>query len=257
MRILILHHHIFKNAGSSIDYLLQKEFSYQWASYEGQYPWSILDNDSVTSFIFANPCLKAISSHQARPFFNDPQGLKIYPIIFLRNPLDRARSCYEYELKVNSTYPSSVAAQKGARYYIDFCLDENNQYRMNAFHNYQTLYLSSALNGANDSRIIRANSRHLFEAISYIDNLSFIGLVESFYHSLVYLNKIVKNDFGNLNFFNIKINSSPNRDFDLSVRIKNFSSEIGGAVFSKLEDANELDITLYEYASQKFTRFFV
>ena len=252
MRTVILHHHIFKNAGSSVEASLASNFGEAWRTIDGATPSSIIKNESILDFFKNNPKVKVLSSHQARPFFFMPDGWNILPLILVRDPLDRIRSCFDYEHKINSAYPSSMAAQRGIKYYIDFCLDMENPDRINAFRNYQTLFLSSRLSLSNDSRSITAVEDDLVDAKQYVARLNVIGIVEYFSMSMAIFEGFLRMDFPSVKLFANNLNISTNRLQDLDERKRAFMSEIGVGRYEKLLSENSLDVELYDYCLNKF-----
>ena len=95
-RKVIIHYHIFKNAGTSIDRMLKESFSERWANYDKPEPTSKISPAELEEFILDNPDLMAVSSHHAVPPLPD-KHLEVYPIILLRHPIDRAYSAYLFE----------------------------------------------------------------------------------------------------------------------------------------------------------------
>ena len=59
-RPIIIHYHFFKNAGTSVDAVLQRNFGAGWASRE--YP-PRSTSDVARDFLAANPHIVALSSH--------------------------------------------------------------------------------------------------------------------------------------------------------------------------------------------------
>lgn len=252
MRKIILHHHIFKNAGVSIDYSLRASFGERWCPIEGELPWSTINKDEVVRFIKANPSCCAISSHQARIIRNDPSGFKIFPIIFLRHPIDRVGSCYEYERAVNSGYHTSVAAQNGLKYYIDYCLGSNNEFTATAIKNYQTLHLSTALDGVPDARKVLPNESSLREAIAYLDKLPAFGIVDEFDASLQLFHDWLVKFFPEIKFEAVILNASERRGATVSEKIDRLKAEVGEYLYKRIIDNNALDLRLYNFAKKRF-----
>jgi hypothetical protein len=67
LRPIIVHHHIFKNAGTSIDFSLKKYFGGKWSALEGEHARHIVTEKILLEFIQNNPGVSAISSHSLRP----------------------------------------------------------------------------------------------------------------------------------------------------------------------------------------------
>lgn len=253
MRPIIIHHHIFKNAGSSVDQCLQDSFPNDWRAFEGPFPWSSVSRDDLLQHLADTPGCRAISSHQAR--FVRPQvvnGLRLFPIVFLRNPIDRVGSCFSYDrAHRDDGNPTSLAAQQGLAYYIDYCLGDGDQINASVICNYQVLHLSHALDGLQDTRQIAATAHHLKQAIDAIDTLPAFGLVEEFRQSARLLNRWIRPSVPAFYMANSVSNSS-NRHGALRSRIDSMRKEIGEARFERLLDHNRFDMQLYGYAHIRF-----
>lgn len=114
-RPVLVHYYIFKNAGCSIDSSLKASFGEHWAEFDGSYPRDIQSSEQLAGFLRANEHLRAVSSHFARPPLPWSGCL---PIVFLRHPLPRARSVYEFT-RQDPTQPfSDVARENGFGDYI-------------------------------------------------------------------------------------------------------------------------------------------
>ena len=255
MRKIIVHHHIFKNAGSSIDHSLRASFGERWGTVEGEFPWSTLSERKVVEFLNAYPNYCAISSHQARILRTPPSDFVIFPIILIRNPIDRIGSCYEYERVTNSSLPSSVAAQKGIRHYVEFCLNHDDKYSTQTIRNYQTLHLSTALEGPGDPRKVLADDSDLKDAMEYINSIPVFGLVEKFNDSLELFKKWLSPFFPSLIFYAVKVNSTARSGESFTERIASIRVSLGERLWERVNQENVLDVALYEFAVKKFFTF--
>src|SRR4029079_906891 len=88
-RPIIIHYHFFKNAGTSVDAILQRNFGAGWTSRE--YPARSTPN-AAREFLVANPQIAALSSHTLPLPPPDIPDAEILPILFIRHPLDRLKS---------------------------------------------------------------------------------------------------------------------------------------------------------------------
>ena len=94
---IIIHYHIFKNAGATVDAILRNNFGEACAEYEGSELAAVVKPESMLKYILENPHLKVISSHNARLPVPKHLRLTFYPLIFLRHPIDRIGSMYSFE----------------------------------------------------------------------------------------------------------------------------------------------------------------
>ena len=136
----LVHFHIFKNAGTSVDAMFARYFGTRWSTFEGSSAVDIVSTDRLRVFISQNPHLWAVSSHLARPPI--PAAPDILPVLFLRDPIDRAASVYRY-IAEDKTQPSSaIATSRSFRGYIEWALQSEDG--GNVVRNYQTIHLSEA-----------------------------------------------------------------------------------------------------------------
>jgi hypothetical protein len=95
-RTIILHYHLFKNAGTSFDGILKWNFPGRWVTAE--FPFGPASNTpQVTDWITANPDAVAFSSHTATGPVPEIPGVRIISALFLRDPIERIRSAYLFE----------------------------------------------------------------------------------------------------------------------------------------------------------------
>ena len=101
-RHIILHYHLFKNAGTSLDRILHRNFGPRWLSAE--FPTDAGNNTPlVESWIRQTPEGRAYSSHTALGPLPDVEGVTVMPVILLRDPIARIRSAYHFERHQQAT----------------------------------------------------------------------------------------------------------------------------------------------------------
>jgi len=122
LRFVILHYHILKNAGSTIEEALDHSFGERFARLDSATARDhTINAASVLDFVRANPSLEAVTSHQIRYPMPVARGILFFDICFVRDPIDRVWSMYDYFRKrpaegdpvsdlANSTGPGEFVA---------------------------------------------------------------------------------------------------------------------------------------------------
>src|ERR1700688_273622 len=115
-RFLIVHYHIFKNGGSTIATILEREFGTAFATVHGPDDVSVLDQTSLADFFSSNEAIQAVSSHHLRYPKPVLPNTVVFDCCFLRNPLDRLQSVYSYFQRIDADDPlCRLARQEHAR----------------------------------------------------------------------------------------------------------------------------------------------
>lgn len=251
-RRVILHYHLFKNAGSSVDHILAANFGERWITVEGEQLWSVLEADDLADFMRRHPRLLAVSSHTARLPLPQLPNTTFYPIFFLRHPIDRVGSIYHFERKrPDGDFSAITARENDFAGYVKRMLDNPDNEGI-VLRNFQTICLSHAATGLTDLRQAKVGSSSLAETRVFLADLPAFGLVEHFDQSVRRLERWLQGPFPGINFFPARINIQSQRESRLDERIAGIERELGPILFQELLDANEYDLQIYRYALELF-----
>jgi hypothetical protein len=249
MRHIVIHYHLFKNAGTTIDTVLHNHFGDACGAVEGAHPWETLAPAEVAAYALANPALRAISSHQARLPVPEAAGIAFHPVVFLRHPIDRAGSVYAFERLQPPESPSlgaRIAREQDFAAYVRWRLTPGNGA---VIRDFQTTHLSAR---EADMRTARATQADLADACARLDALPFFGLVERFDESLDRMRTWLAPHVGALPARYTVENSSEGRKTTLEERLQEIATALGPDLYQQLLQENALDLRLYEHATRRF-----
>lgn len=199
MRTIILHYHLFKNAGTSLDRILQKNFGDGWvtAEFDGQ---GGNNSDAVADWIVSTPDAVAYSSHTMVGPLPQVDGVRIVPIVLLRDPVERIKSAYRFERKQQAdTWGAQLAKQHDLEGYVHARLARPNDRQC---RNFQTARLASMCPG---------DAPELDRALQAMDNLrdtGVIGRVEAFDNALTQLATRLHDSYPDFTWESTKANVS-------------------------------------------------
>jgi hypothetical protein len=238
LRTVIFHYHLFKNAGTSVDELLRRNFGSRWATQE--FSSNRRDNAiAVAEFIRGNPHLAAISSHTALLPAPQIEGSEIFPVIFIRHPIDRLRSAYEFERGQRaSTRGARLAKTHDLRGYLDTLLQPPRSRQARNFQTYR-LALSSPGHGSYRER-----------ALQTINTLPFIGLVDAFEKSVRRMSELLAGRFPDFAPSAPHANAQATvSQLSLAERLAAIRSSVGEEFYEQLVRSNADDLYIYESVS--------
>jgi len=246
-RHVIVHCHIYKNAGSSIDRLLWDSFGDGFVILDPLPGHQTLDWRAVRHYLAENPHIKAISSHRLHPPFVAPADL---PIVLLRHPVDRAKSAYSFA-RLNPAMPDHIIARDASfAEYVGRSLGTRGEGAI--LRNYQVHHLSSAAYRADDPVNWKSTEVDLLEAKNLISSLPAFGLVRRFTDSCRLFNTSYKPRLPAVWFHDWAENVSRSTSMTEDEAIAEIRAEIGGNAFEALMAANSLDLQLYAFAQSLF-----
>jgi hypothetical protein len=163
-RPVLIHFHIYKNAGSSIDRLLAESFRDAWTTYEDS-AQDIIDCRQLRVFLTARPDLRAVSSHR----FRAPLPYRTArPIVMLRHPVDRARSIYQFARRDPTQHDHAVARCRSFADYVEHYLPRKDAGVV--IRDYQVVHLSDAsMRCRHNTQLARATPGDLAQAKALLD----------------------------------------------------------------------------------------
>jgi hypothetical protein len=242
-RCIIVHFHFFKNAGSSVEYLLEQQFGADFERFEPGAPTETFPATVLEPMLENNQQLRALSSHTiCFPLPSRPDW-SVFPVVFLRHPLDRILSVYNFERKQDSQNPGAIAAKThGLGDYIEALLATPHE---RALCNYQAWMLADhSADIADDDALLQA-------ALKTSNRLPVVGVVDEFAESVRRLTQWLSPYFPGLDLQPVRYNRTSPVLSQLDERIDGLRKSIGNRLFERIESENSVDFELYRMARQR------
>ena len=246
-RKVIVHYHIFKNAGTSVDHMLRESLGDRWVAWDGTTPGSRISPSELELFIGQHPEAIAFSSHQIVPPL--PGGnLNVFPIVFVRHPLDRAYSAYLFEWAKQK----GLASPTGS--FEQFVTEKFHLKRKSAIEDFQAFHLANrgyhnrTPSGSLDDEEILRNAKE------FLLSLPFFGIVERYDDSLQLMRARYQEHFPQLSFRSMRRNALQDVGLSLFEKVKRIKASVSADCLAQLTLRNQLDLRLYEFAEALFLR---
>jgi hypothetical protein len=247
-RAIVVHYHIFKNAGTSLDWILKSAFGARWDSLEGDRPTSLLRPGDLSAFVRDRPDLCAVSSHVLRP--PAPDGLRVLPVVLIREPLDRAFSVYSHHRRrdTNELAADIIAGQASFPEFVRWSLTHKSSGGM-VIANYQVIHLSPASFRVRHIYEAVATKEDLRHAIAYLSGGVCFGTVDRF----AIVTSKLRAMAGELNLEIPRMTANENvtggRSNELPERLSIARAQLGHELYCRFRRENDLDYALYDWAS--------
>lgn len=245
-RFLIVHYHIFKNGGSTIASILEREFRDSFATVHGPDDVSVVDLVSLANFVSSHAEIQAISSHHLRypkPVLPDTI---IFDCCFLRHPLDRLQSLYSYFQRILADDPlCRLARQEPPRSFFRKLIDS----APHLISNVQVTMLAQS--GAFTRPV---DTPDVEVASDVIAKMAIPGLVEKFDESLVAAEYFLKPAFPRLRLDYLPQNVSRPLGGNAADRQEGLRRSWGPDLYATLVHLNQCDLELWRRAEYEVMR---
>ncbi|MGR3732958.1 sulfotransferase family 2 domain-containing protein, partial [Pseudophaeobacter sp.] len=144
-RTVILHYHLFKNAGTSLDQILKRNFGDRWVTRE----FSMKGGDNsaqLADWIREEKDAVAFSTHTGAGPVPEIEGVRVVSVMLLRDPIVRIRSAYQFERKqCADTLGARLAKEVDFETYVRTRLEMPHDRQCRNFHTHR---LASMVPGA-------------------------------------------------------------------------------------------------------------
>jgi hypothetical protein len=248
MRFVTLHYHFLKNAGMTIEDMLRHSFGAGAVSVDTEDRDGEFTTDALVSLLNGNPVLKAVSSHQFRYPVPRVRGFMFFDLCFLRDPIDRIRSTYDYfrEKPGAGDTISELANRLTLGEFIAFLVDQMPWWVNDAQVNLLANGVANDLPGVQD-----------FErAVAIMLQTSFLGVVDRFQESLIAGEHFLRPVFPELTGRAEAANATAALNSSLEQRREGVREACDARIYEELIRLNALDSKLVDLARAEVQRRF-
>lgn len=241
-RPVLVHAHMFKNAGTTFDWSLARSFGdgfvdhrddgfmKQGASYLG--PW-----------LEEHASCRALSSHWITPPMPDNSRLRPFLCMLLREPVERMYSVYQFERQQQGVdTPGSIRARQLS--FLEYMRWQMEPMPGPVVKNYQTRICSGDYLGQDLDAMFQ-------RAATLVQSVQALGLVHRYDESMVLFEHYLQPWFPQLDLSYVSQNVSPGQGQSLEERRQSVLEQLADLQTEVLA-ANEYDIQLFSLAEQRF-----
>lgn len=247
MRRVLLHYHIFKNAGSTIEETFIRCFGDALLRTETSDSSGLVSNHHLLHLLRAQPNIRAVSSHQIRYPVPTAPGFLFLDLCIVRDPVDRVRSIYDfYRSRPNPGDPLSDLARGSLGEFVAGMVRHQQLHIKNVQVN-----LIACLGDSDEPE-----EHHLHLAIERLRNSAFLGVVDTLHTALVAGQFALQPVFPELDCAQPAENVTGGMHGNLARRLAEFEAACDPADFAELLRINALDLRLVEFARAEVARRF-
>ncbi len=245
MRNIILHSHIFKNAGTTFDYTLKNNFKEDFIDHRDDVDMIDGKQKYLIQYLKKNKSIKALSSHSIHFTAKSNANFNFHQVYFIRHPIERIKSVYNFEKKQGS-HTSLGAKMANELNFIDYIEWRMGEDVPATIRNCHTLFLSGEGPQAN-------NVDNKFKAAhATLKQLVLIGVVDRYDESMVVFEEYLTQYFSNIDLSYIRQNIT-NKDNKKNVeeKVKEVMDTFNPNLKEIILKKNSYDMKLYEMSNNK------
>lgn len=243
-RDIIVHTHIFKNAGSSFDSSLGENFAEDFVDHRDDADIVKGKQDYLEKYLNEHTSVKAFSSHSIHFKPQNTESLTLHNVYMLRHPIERIKSVFSFEKK------QEPITTKGAKKAKELSFEEYISWYMQAdspatIRETQTIFLSG--DGPAPSQI---ENKHTLALQTLSNEPNLIGVVDRYDESMVVFEEKLKPFFSTIDLSYIRRNVT---DTDLKSSAESKAEKLLSQLSVKTRESviehNQYDLELYKKAN--------
>ena len=247
MRSVLLHGHIFKNAGSTLDWSLERSFGEGFIDHRRDDLMRSRGGEYVAEMVQEDSAIKAISSHHMPGPIPVVSGVRFVQVYLLRHPIKRIRSVYDFERKQQAETPGAIAAKAmNFKEYVDWRMQRKVA---PTIRNFQARYLAGCFPPLHEKL---SELDYFSLALEVLRQNPFIGIVEQYDQSMVMLEDLLQPEFPGLDLAHVPQNVTRRRLGAESARDVSAVLDSLGDLQERVIEHNSFDLALYEAAMSLF-----
>lgn len=242
---ILLHLHIFKNAGTSFDRSLRQLFGYKLIAYDTEHAGGKISIAQLAELQQANPNARAITSHQVSLPVPVYEGVIFHPVFFLRNPIERIQSCYHFEKDVQKLMTEDISMEQYVRRSL-------NNPSINACFGIQLATI------ADNRYFTHWNRSEITDVVinNALNNLQIarcFGVVDRFDESVQYIAHRMKQFFPEFNqAVQTKKHNVSSASQDIDDKVAYVKDSLSAQTYQSLLEELQPEILLYDKAKEVF-----
>ncbi len=247
-RAACVHLHLFKNAGSTIDWTLKRNFGPRFLAFDDHVNRRMIYTaPEMQAQLDAHPQMLAFASHQLRFPLPDPPDRRLLAMVFIREPIDRVLSVYHFEKRQNDpSIPGSFKAQHSdARAYVEWRLAER---QVTPITDFQVQYLSWYRGIAGRQPLM--TGENLDTARQRLEQSAVVGVVERLDESLMLAEQVLGEHFPGIDLAYKRQNVTAGRARTLEDRHGETRDALGDGLFERITTLNQHDLQLHRFANE-------
>ena len=241
-RNFIVHVHIFKNAGSSLDGALERNFQDAFVDHREDH--LIRTNEEfLKEYLQKHENIQAFSSHSVYFKPRSFDNVNLHPIYMLRHPIERMKSVFSFEKK------QPAGDSLGAKMAKQFNFEEYVSWRMQddvppTIRNLQTVFLAGANHHANHL------DKKFQLALETLDESPLIGVVDRYDESMVVFEEYLRPFFPDIDLSYVRKNvTDTNTELSVEEKANKILMQFDAKMQEKIKEKNKYDLELYERAN--------
>ena len=242
-RAVLVHCHLFKNAGTTLDWSLARSFGEGFVAHTDDAAMRS-GPAYLAAYVKDHSRLQALSSHHVQFPMPAVDGIALWPLLLLRHPVDRVGSVYAFEARQVADTPGAVKAKEATfAEYVAWRMEPNVGATI---RNVQVRYCCDR----------RVPTRHAlteedYEAARRNTRQPLVGTVDRYDESMVLFEETLRPRFPEIDLAYVRQNVTQGRKKSLDERVQHVFDRLGPEASALLVEKNQYDLRLYDATSER------